>query len=182
MKLSDEIGTKDICSTVDQEYWIADPTTYTNLQKIKRFVHFVAELPFASNEDRQKAGEIISLIENIDNPSSFKEWCVCFDITDPSMQSEADMGIYFRKWWIRFEMGCLLIEAESIDAEDFGLATNQFFYYGCVYFQNNFPGERIFLDTDPDEFVNDAIGYEKYLTPTLNKVNITIDLWDATNN
>ncbi|MDP2890110.1 MAG: hypothetical protein Q8P34_14235 [Bacteroidota bacterium] len=151
----------------DSEYWVPDSETYNQLQKLKKFVDFVVCLPDAYELHKQNADKIKELIETINQPETFKDWRVCLDITDWNVQVGNGTGIYWKKWSVYFELGKLEIEStdEILDEQKFSETYQN--YYGCIYFEKDIKGERIYLDTDIDEFIADAMNYESYLTEGL---------------
>ncbi len=161
------------------EKWIPDKSTYSEIQKLKKFVEFVSNLKFSTNKDKQKTKEIEFLIENINNPETHKEWCVCLDIFDRKIQNgQTKEGLYWRKWAVFFESNSLEIIAESKHtAENLGHYGEQFYFYGSIYFEKAFTGKRIYLDEDIDDFTNDSETYEKYITAQLNDIEVDIDIW-----
>ena len=86
-----------------QEIWMPDTETYNSIQKQKDFVNFVANTNYAARPDRQTADEIISLIENINKPETFKSWMVCLDILNSNLDYHHNRksGVYWRQWWGR---------------------------------------------------------------------------------
>ena len=161
--------------------WKIDKLAYEEIQKLKCFADFISELEFIEPKQKAKIDEIKSLIESIDRPEIHKNWNICLNIFDREIQDGTNEkeGFYWRKWSVYFEMESLEIEAESNHtADDLGHYGDDFNCYGAVYFGKNIDGDRIYLDTDLNEFVNDAKQYKKYLTETLNDIEIDIDIWE----
>lgn len=74
-------------------------------------------------------------------------------------------------------MNRLEIEAKSNHtSDDLGHFGNDFCYYGMVYFGKNIKGQRVYIEVDIDEFIQDAMNYEKYITESLNDIEIDIDI------
>jgi len=93
------------------------------------------------------------------------------------MEQIKKVVFYWRKWSVYFENGLLEITAESKHTcEDIGHFGDDFYYYGGIYFHKNLKGKRIYLTTPITEFINDAKQYEKYITETLNDIEIDIDV------
>lgn len=163
---------------VKPEFWIPDIETYNQLQKLKHFVDFVAGLPDANELQKQNSYKIKDLIETINQPETMKDWWVCLDITDWNIQVGNGTGIYWKKWSIYFESGKLEIEStdEILDEQKFSETYQN--YYGCIYFEKDIKGERIYMDTDIDEFIADAMNYESYLTEGLKDIEVDIDIFE----
>jgi len=161
---------------IKPEYWVPDSETYNQLQKLKKFVDFVAGLPDALALHKQNADKIKELIETINQPETIKEWWVNLDIFDYDIQGGRGTGIYWKKWSVDFELGRLEIEStdEILDEQKFSETYDN--YYGCINFAKNIKGERIYLDTDIDEFIADAMNYESYLTEGLKDIEVDIDI------
>jgi hypothetical protein len=165
-------------NNADSEFWIPDIETYNHLQKLKKFVDFVANLEYSTAENKTKAEEIKLLIENIDKPDSFiKEWCVCLNIFDPVIQSRKGNGVFWREWCVYLESGFLEAESAIHSTDENGSIDDEFFYSGIIYFKKGIKGERIYMDTDIDEFIADAMNYRSYVTEALNDIEVVIDVW-----
>jgi hypothetical protein len=161
------------------EYWVPDSETYNQILKLKKYVDFVAGLEHSTAEDKTKAEEIKLLIENIDKPECFlKSWWVGLDIFDYNIQGGRGSGIYWRKWWVSFELDSLVIEAESYHSDDPGYCVDYYHYNGGIFFEKDIKGERIYLDNDLDDFINDAMNYKSYMTEALNEIEVDIDVWN----
>lgn len=159
------------------DLWIADNDTYNKLQKLKVYVTFVAGLKYATEKDRQAAAEINNLIGNINNPDSFKTWNVCLDIFDQEIQEGAKKkeGFYWRSWSVFFEIDNIEIKAASKHTcEPLGHYGDDFNFNATVFFKKEIDYDRIFMTDDLTSFIDDAIKYEKYITGSLNKVEIDI--------
>lgn len=165
-------------NNADSKYWVPDIETYNQLQKLKKFVDFVAGLPFASALHKQNADKIKVLIETINQPETIKDWWVDLDIFDYDIQGGRGIGIYWKKWSVDFEFGKLEIEStdEILDEQKFSETYQN--YYGCIYFAKDIKGERIYMDTDIDEFIADAMNYESYLTEGLKDIEVDIDIFE----
>ena len=162
----------------DSEFWIPDIETYNQLQKLKKYVDFVAGLAYSSAEDKTKAEEIKLLIETIDKPESFlNNWWVGLDIFDYDIQGGRGTGIYWRKWWVSFELDSLVVEAESYHSDDPGYCVDYYHFDGFVNFQKEITHQRVWMDTDLDEFIEDAMNYKSYVTEALNEIEVDIDVW-----
>ena len=159
------------------EYWTPNKLIYNNIQELKKFVKFVSNLEFAEIGDRSKADEIIYLIENIDKPETYKDWYIYLNIFDRELQNDSTKdGTYWRKWLVYFESGVLGIEAESKQVNILEHSGDDFCYYGGVYFAKDLNCQRIYLNVDVNEFINDAYDYKKYITETLNDIEVDIEI------
>jgi hypothetical protein len=162
------------------ETWKPDETTFNKIQKIKKFVDFVANLDFVNDENKLKAKEIKYLIENINNPETHKNWNVCLDIFDREIQNGIGKeGFYWRKWSVYFEIEKLEIEAESNHtADDLGHYGDDFCYYAVIYFGKDTKGQRTYMDVDINEFIKDSMNYKNYITESLNDIEVDIEIWE----
>lgn len=165
-------------------FWKADDQTYNELQKLIRFVSFVAGMDECSAGGKRKAEEIIEVIKNINEPEKIKHFNVCLDLKDLTFYDKnKDKGIYLRGWNLWFECGFLVIEAASYQREN--LPTDPYeghlFYKSYVGFKKDGPYneqfKRVCLEDDITEFVDDALNYKEYVTATLNEIEIDIDVW-----
>ena len=161
------------------EFWIPDPETYNHLQKLKKYVDFVAGLEYSTAEDKTKAEEIKLLIENMDKPETFiKRWSVCLNIFNPFVLNRNESGIFLREWSVYLESGFLEAESAIHSTDENGSIDDKFFYSGIIYFEKDIKGERIYMDTNFDEFIADAMNYKSYLTKALNEIEVRIDIWN----
>lgn len=158
-------------------YWVVDDSTYQKLQPLKRFVDFVAGLPYSTELHKRNAEEIKGLIETINQPETIKEWCVCLNIYDPMVQAGYGSGNYWKKWWVYFEAGRLEIEADDEILDEQHFSDTQPNYYGCIFFEKKITNERIWMDFELNDFIDDAMNYQKYITEGLNEVEVDIDIY-----
>jgi len=163
----------DKCKTLN-----LDKATYKKIQELKKFVDLVVNLDVASKEHHSKAVEIKQLIHNIHNSDTHKNWNICLDIFDPEIKKGiVKEGFYWRKWSVYFETDCLVIEAETKHTTDpFGHYGNDFCYYGAIHFSKNYLGKPIYLDVDIGEFIKDAMNFKKYISQSLNELEININI------
>lgn len=162
------------------DIWVVDNETYNKLQQLKSFVDFVAGLEYATQKDKQKAIKIKTLIENFNQPDTFENWNVCLDIFDRDIQNGINKksGIFWRKWWVFFEGNTLEIEATTEHTCDpINHFENDFHFSASICFKKEIPGERIYMDKELSEFINDAKKYKNYMTETLNDIEIDIDIF-----
>jgi len=162
-----------------KEYWIPDSETYNQLQKLKKYVDFVAGLPYSTAQHKTKAEEIKLLIENIDKHEAFlKEWCVCIDIFDFEIQNGKGTGIYWRKWGVCFEMARFEIDSSYYVLDEDRWTDDYSAYYCNINFEKETTHERIWGNTNLDEFIADAMKFESYITESLNEIEVEIDIWN----
>ncbi|MFZ4411987.1 MAG: hypothetical protein ACOYOV_02805 [Bacteroidales bacterium] len=162
------------------EFWITDEITYNNLQKLKKFVEFVAGLEYSTEENKTKAKEIIYLIENIDKPETIKDWDIALELYDYHIQDREykESFVYWRTWSVYFENESIEIEASSnrigktLNSEE-----KDFEFSGFIFFKKEINHDRIYMNKDIDEFIDDAMNYQKYITETLNDIEININIW-----
>lgn len=162
------------------DFWIPDTDTYIAIQELIPFVEFVATLEGASENQLQKAEEITRLIKNIDNLETPKGWSVCLDIFDEDIQYgyPEKQGIYWRKWWVFFELNILEITAETYHtADDRGHHGDGFFYWASIHFDKKINCDRIYIENSISDFVIDAMKFKEYMTESLNKIEIDINIW-----
>ncbi len=165
-------------------FWEADTETYNELQKLIKFVSFVSELKECSEEDKIKAGKIIDVIKNLHHAELISHLGIDLDLKDHSVTigSNKKPGVYLRKWRVWFECEFFQIEAASYHSDEPGeYYDDQYSYNSFVSFNKDHDSsngyERKSINEDINEFVNDALHYESYLTKTLNNVEVDIDIW-----
>lgn len=161
-----------------KEIWIVDTEWYNNLQLLKEFVLLVANLKYATPADKVAAEEVLYLIENINNPNTFKTWNVCLNIFDESLYNiPRKEGVYRRCWVVYFEKEDLSLEIEaktnhtSDDTYHWG---NEFEYVLMLYFNKELPCNRYYGSNNLKEFVEDAKKYESYITEGLKDIEVEI--------
>ncbi len=162
-----------------KEYKIIDAKSYEELQLLKEFVRFVANLEQASAMDREAANEIISLIENINDPSTFKEWNIGLDIFDYDKQQGKDKepGVYLRTWNVYLENDLLEIEAEEKRTDETIYTIGHGVYFWASISLN---ADSPTLETNKgiSFFVNDALHYEKHITESLKDIEVSIEVFE----
>ena len=159
-----------------------DKNIFNEIQKLKKFVDFVANLEFSYEDAKETAKQINCLIENIHNPKTHKDWGVFLNIFDREVQEGIKKeGFYLRNWSVSFESESLEIRAKSSHtaADGWEHYGDDFFYYGSIYFGEDINDQTIYMDVDLEEFIKDAKNYEKYITESLNDVEIDIEIWGS---
>lgn len=150
----------------------------TEIKKLAKFVEFVEGLEYTSATNKVKATEVISLINNMGDQETYRQWYVSLDIYDPDLLvSSKKKGIYRRNWHISFENDVLEIVAESKHTEFLNHIGGDFFFYGEAFFDREGKTVRVNMNKTTDEFINDAGDYKKYLTEILNEIEVDIDIW-----
>lgn len=159
------------------DLWRPDDVTFKKIQKLKEFADFLSRLEFATDEDKVKINEIKGFIEDIPYTKPKKEWCLRLEIFDYTIE-RGNEGIFWKYWSVYFEMDSLEITAETRHSEEhYGHYGDSFCFYGKVYFQKDFGGERVYLTGSINDFIEDAKKYKEYITETLNDIEVGIDIW-----
>lgn len=161
------------------DFWIMDLQTLSGLQILKTFVDFVASLKYATENDRQNASKINSMIESLDKPESFKDWNVCLDIFDQDLMYSENKkhGIYWRSWSVFFENDKLEIEIKTRHTDEpLNHYGDDFDYHAVIFFKKEIPCNRIYMKRDLKEFVADAYNYTNYITDALNEIEVDIQI------
>src|SRR5690606_38588932 len=84
------------------DFWPIDRETCEKLQPLKRFVEFVTGLKYATPAQKQHKEELLFLIENLHDPTTYKEWNIWLDLQE--RWYSFDDGIpYWRCWWVGFD-------------------------------------------------------------------------------
>jgi len=184
-------------------YWTPDAKTYQELQKLKKFVDFVAGLEHVSPEEKSNAEIIKQQIENFNQPYPTKYWNVSFNIygfnLPESNKKDARNNCSWRNWHVSFEHDDLEIEAfyqtlekekyEDLESSNKDSSTNKTVednyytddhttYYTQIYFKKDIPCERMYMETDINEFIADAMNYKSYINESLNEIEVNIEIWD----
>ncbi len=167
------------------EFWIPDIETFNQLQKLKKFVDFVAEQEETSKEHKANTEKVKCFIENLCKPQTFTDdWNTCIDIYDPMIQSghygrnyEENKGLYWKRWVIWFELGVLQINIVEEYADKDGYQDEKWIFDNTINFNKEFDGERIWGDTNYAEFVEDAMNFRNYITNDLEDVETEIDIF-----
>lgn len=166
------------------KYWIIDNTTLEKLQVLKQFVDFVAGLEETSPEHKNNAEKVKFFIENLDKPETFVDnWNTCIDIYNTIIQSggyghnyEENKGLYWKRWWIWFEMEELQVNIVEEYADKMGHQDEKWIFDCCIRFKKDAPFEGINGDTNFNEFVEDALNFRKYITEDLDYIETGIDI------
>lgn len=159
----------------ESEIWKADHDTYNKIQKLIKFIDFVSSLEYTIAEQKKDATEIKYLIENINKHEILKSWYISLNIIDDTLSNgDGDKdAVHWRHWSAGFEGNTFEIEAKSYCVDDSVSKPDHFFYSACVFFDKELTCQRIYLDTDIDEFVSDAVNYKRYITETLNEIEVS---------
>ena len=106
---------------------------------------------------------------------------MCLDIFDREVQNGEKEGFYWRKWTTYFEVGRLVVDAESNHtADNHGHYGKDFCYYASIDFDKDLVKgcSRIYMNVELQAFINDALNYKDYITETLNDVEVDIGIWE----
>lgn len=73
----------------------------------------------------------------------------------------------------------MVIEAESKHTADvLGHYGDDFCYYSEIHLGEDSKIQGAYMNVDISEFIKDSMSYEKYITDSLNDIEIDIDIWD----
>jgi hypothetical protein len=61
--------------------------------------------------------------------------------------------------------------------EPLGSYGEDFYFNSMIYFKKEISYERMYMSNDLEYFVADALKYERYITETLNEVEVEIDVY-----
>lgn len=148
---------------------------YTEIQKLKKFLALAASVGDYTNNHLT---EIIFLIENINKPSTYKNWNICLEIRD--LRKEMLHGkindYYIRSWSVYFENNRIEITATSNHTDIFFEPEKgaHFYYHQYYFFEKKLQKDYIPFYNDIDSFIEDAKQYKKYCTKHVNNIDITI--------
>jgi uncharacterized protein YfbU (UPF0304 family) len=181
-----ELKSNNMCNTKKPEFWVPDSETYNQLQKLKKFVDFVAEQEETYKEHKANTEKVKYFIENLCKPETFTDdWNTCIDIYDPIIQGghyghnyEENKGLYWKRWWIWFELGVLQINIVEEYADKDGYQDEKWIFDSRINFIKEFDGERIWGDTNYAVFVEDAMNFRNYITNDLEDVETEIDIFE----
>lgn len=156
-----------------------DEKTLKNLKELLKFVDFVLNIEYLEATHRETAEEIKYLINNINNPTTHKQWNVTLQILDYELQHNREkQGVYCRNWFVSFEKNHLEIEAASYHSEDaLGYYEDDYCYFASVFFKEGSTETDIYMDCAVNDFIKDAMNYKKYIVGNLKEIDIDIDVW-----
>ena len=161
------------------EFWQPDNETYNELQQLRIFLSFVANLKEATAKDKEAAVKIDAFIVNIDKIEVKREWNICLDIFDYDIQMglTKEEGIYHRRWWVFFDRNSLEIETRTDHSEENPLYHygDDFFFEGRIYFKEEITGDRKYLYCSMQDFVEDAKRYKHYLNEKMKNIEVEIE-------
>lgn len=160
-----------------QDRWIQDKKACLELQKLKKFVDFVAAMPGVTEEQKENAEVINWLIENIDKPETYKKWWVKIGISfEDDYDESSPAKIIEKSWSAMFEDNTLYIGAsaelnviapphyaESPDSYNLELELNP-----------HNPSAPLFIDTPIDDFVDKAMDYKRHITDETSTIEIEL--------
>ncbi len=163
------------------EYWQPDKETYDELQQLRAFLSFVANLKEATPKDKEAAEKIDAFIINIDKIETKREWNICLDIFDYEIQMglKDEEGIYHRRWWVFFEdyEYCLNLEAETTHSKEnlFSHFGDDYSFKGEISFRKEITWERKVLTSSIKDFAEDAKNYKQYMNEKMENIEVDIE-------
>lgn len=157
--------------------WVPDNITYNKIQKLKKFVEFVASTEYTTLKFKKEAKEIIQLIESIDKPYVEKYWDISLDLLDEEILNNNLEGFHWKEWSVSFEFNTLTVVAKTHNTDDNLFRESDFLYYFTVNFEKDFKGVRVSEErATMNDFLNDVTSFKKYYTDSMNTVNAEINL------
>lgn len=161
------------------ELWKIDNETYIEIQKLKRFVDFIARLELANTKDKENCEAVKKKITEIDNPENNKYWNVALRIhISQPLANLDDNTPYLKAWDVTYENYILEITTKELTANDsldmdYG---ENFNFSGIIHFKKAVDTIAVYLSNDIDLFVDDATNYKKYLRADFDDVDIDVDI------
>jgi len=73
------------------------------------------------------------------------------------------------------------IESGNHLTDEDGSSSEEPFYHALIYLEKNIDYERIFMDSDLNEFIDYAMNYKNYITETLNDIEVEINIYKNPN-
>ena len=153
--------------------------TQASVQTLVQFVDFIASFKDVTQLTKEKAKEVTAFIKKINNPETHKNWDASLEIFDAAIRNGVKKdGIYSRTWVISFANEYLNIEAESRHTlHPLGDYDDHFSFYGSLYFGKEIKKQRVFLKSNISEFIEDAMHYKKYMTSSLDSIEVDIAIY-----
>ncbi len=160
-------------------FWKIDNKTYTEIQKLIKFVDFILGLKNTTAADKENCKIIKNKIAHINNPETFQYWNVTLRIYLAQHNGKFNENLpHLKIWDVTFENNILEIETKELTPNNplnshYG---DNFYFGGIVHFKKDSNIKNVFLSDDIDLFINDALNYKKYLRNNLDDVDIDIDI------
>ena len=153
---------------------LIDKITFSEIQRLKEFVNFIAKLDNETSKMRTNANEVIYLISNINTKRTHKNWSVCLDIYDREVQYGNRKGVYWRNWSVSFENNFLEIVAESHHSKfPLGYYENHYNFLAVINFNKTKVSKGLF-NNNINAFIEDVLNYKKYIHKSLNEIEFEI--------
>ena len=158
-----------------EDRWILDKQGCHELQKLKRFVNFVAELPDVTEEQRENAEVINWLIENIDRPETYKEWSCRIGIDYEFEDNNPVKQLEGKVWWVRFMYKHLSIYgAAEFYIPERTYDTTEYRYDSKITFDTKNPSAPLAINISIDNFIASAMDYKKHINDKAIGIEIEI--------
>jgi len=163
-----------------QDRWKQDKEACIELQKLKKFVDFVAAIPGVTKEQKENAEVVNWLIENIDKPETYRNWCVQIMIwydVDHEIGPLQKPEVLERYWSVLFSDNDLSVEATAHTNSP----TPPYYKYGRDGYSLNLnlnpkkASAKLTIRKPIDDFVAKAMNYKKYITDKTTKIDIELE-------
>ena len=161
------------------DFWKIDTETYTEIQKLTRFLDFISGLKYATELDKENCKIIKTKIENINNPETYKYWNVTLRIHLNQADGKINENLpHLKVWDVTFENNILEIEIKEITANNplnihYG---DNFYFGGVIHFKQDSNIKNVFLSDSINLFISDALDYKKYLRNGFDDIDIDVDI------
>jgi len=162
--------------------WILDKQGCQELQKLKPFVNFVAELPDVTEEQRENAEVINWLIENIDRPETYKTWWCKISILYDFEDNKRVKQLEEKSWSVMFIHNQLSIFAGAefyIPKPTYD--SNEYWYNSKITFDTKNPSAPLAINISIDDFITSAMDYKKHINDKTIELEIDILIGDFEN-
>ena len=160
-----------------QDRWIQDKKACLELQKLKKFVDFVAAMPGVTEEQKENAEVINWLIENIDKPETYKKWWAKVSIRFGDDYDESPPArIIDKSWSVMFDDNILYINASAelnIIAPSY-YAESADSYSLELKLDSHNPSAPLIIDTPIDDFVAKGMDYKRHITDETSEIEIEL--------
>ncbi len=149
----------------------------TLIKDIFHFLNLLTGIGERTLKELRYAEEIREILENFEDRRGEWEWHLSLSIFDMSLMDGKGQGVFCRKWIIFFEQGILEYEVGTYHTQDdSGYYGNDFRFWKSIDF-NKGSVHQAPPQHSIGDFVEDAKNYRKYITASLNDVEVDIDLW-----
>jgi hypothetical protein len=157
-------------------FWAENGYVYDELQKLLRFVDSIAVFPEITAEKKSKLEKIRNQIININQPNLATSWDIKIELGESGNEdySQTD-NRYIKSWTIYFEKNSLELETHEYFWNDNIECSEDFAYWGAVYFEINKEYQYVFLDQDINLFIDDALNFKNYIKEGFEHFDLRID-------